>query len=139
KTISVDEHYQQMADRGLSFGPAFRAMTSLQLGKNEALARVDLSGALASEIPSYFLHPAILDAALQAIAILLPQGSNTYLPLSVETIKVFHCIDTGGWSHALIKEESRSGHDVVTADVSVFDNDGQLLVSLAGITMKQVS
>src|SRR6185503_8036937 len=30
-------------------------------------------------------------------------------------------------------------HGIVTADVSLFDNDGQLLVSLAGITMKQVS
>src|SRR6185503_19654285 len=61
--ISADEHYQNLAERGLSFGPAFRGVSNLRRGKNDVLAQINVPDAI-TDISSYSLHPAILDAAL---------------------------------------------------------------------------
>ena len=124
KTIPVDVHYKHMLERGLGFGPAFRGLTSIQLGENEALARVDLPGVVAADTSSYYLHPAILDAALQAMAVLLPEGNKTYLPLSMDSVTVFNRLDAGVWSHASINDAQRSSDDVITARVSVYGDAG---------------
>ena len=98
QTISTDEHYLRMAERGLRFGPAFRGVSSLRLGKNEVLARIQSPDVVSSEQSAYFLHPAILDAALQGIANLLPEGNKTYLPMSVDSVRVFGQIELDFWS-----------------------------------------
>jgi acyl transferase domain-containing protein len=69
--ISSAEHYQRLAERGLSFGAAFRGMHSLWLGKNEVIARIEPSDTVTSEAAQYRLHPALLDAALQGVTPLL--------------------------------------------------------------------
>ena len=91
--VSVDEHYQQLAEKGLNFGVAFRGLNSLQRGKNEAIARVETPDVVSSEASLYFLHPAILDAALQALAALLPHGNRTYLPVCCDSVRVFDKVD----------------------------------------------
>src|SRR5690606_23268136 len=70
KTVPVEEHYQRLAERGLTYGPTFRGVRSLSPGKGEALARIELPEALASDAAVYNLHPAVLDAALQAVGVL---------------------------------------------------------------------
>ncbi len=138
-TISTDEHYLRMAERGLRFGPAFRGVNSLHLGKNEVLARVELPVEVFSERSSYFLHPAIFDAALQSIANLLPEGNKTYLPMSIDSVSVFRRIETGFWSYITLRDNERSGADIITADAHLFDVDGRLLVAIAGFTLKKIA
>lgn len=133
--LSVDQHYAQLAERGLSYGPSFQGITSLRRGEKEALAQIQAEG---TDVSAYNLHPAILDAALQAIANLLPRGNKTYLPISVDSIKVFDRLPSQIWSHAALSNEKHSGQDIFTADVNLFDASGHVLVALQGFTMKQV-
>ena len=136
--ISPEDHYQRLAERGLSYGTAFRGMSRLHVGTNEAVARIELSEGIAPEVSSYRLHPALLDAALQAIAGLLPEGNKAYLPFSVDSVKVFGRIKSALWSHVSIETDNRSSDELLTADIALFDDDGKLLVSFDGFTMKQV-
>ncbi len=137
--ISSDEHYLGLAERGLSFGASFRGVTSLQKGKNEAIARIELPEATASEIFSYRLYPPSLDAALQTISALFPQSNKAYLPLSVDSVKVYGRIESGLWCHATLEANQRPGDAILTANVYLFNEDGRVLASLDGFTMKHVS
>jgi acyl transferase domain-containing protein len=137
--VSVDDHYQHLAERGLHYGPAFRGMKGLWTGKGEVLAHIELPEVLSPESTSYILHPAVLDATLQCTAALLPPGSKTYLPMSVETVNVYGQPGTSLWSYAVLQTELRPGGEIVKADVAVYDDSGRMLVSLSGFAMKQAA
>lgn len=137
--VSVEEHYQRLEERGLSYGAAFRGMTSLSLGKNEAFARIEASESVVEEIAQYRLHPALLDAALQAVTPLLPQGNKTYLPMSVEAVKIFGHLGSALWSHATLKTDKPQSNGILKADIKLYDDNGQLVVALVGFTMKEVA
>jgi acyl transferase domain-containing protein len=139
KTISTEEHYQKLAGRGLVFGPAFRGVTNLRLGKNDVLARVEPSRATSMELPAYHLHPAVLDAALQATAILIPDETKTYLPMSVNAIKVYGQLPRAFWSHTSMAATERLDNEILTTNVNLIDDDGHLLVSVEGFSVKSVA
>jgi acyl transferase domain-containing protein len=138
ESIPVDEHYQKLAERGLNFGPSFQGVNSLQLGKNEVLARIEAPESIASEMASYSLHPAILDAALQISATLLPPANHTYLPMSVDAIKFFDRIGPKLWSHATLQAAQHQKADIIKTDLNLFNDDGRLLVAIRGFTLKRV-
>ncbi len=133
---SVDLHYQALADRGLNFGPTFRGLSHIQTGKNEVLAQVEAPDGLEIEM-SHLLHPALLDAALQGIGTLLPPGDKTYLPLSVDSLKVFDRLPNKFWSYATLTADNHSSEDVLTANVTIFDGNGHVIAVFQGFTMKQ--
>ncbi len=103
------------------------------------LARIEPTSAASAEMPFLALHPALLDAALQAVAVLMPEGDKTYLPMSVESMKVFDRLNTGIWCHAVLKSEPRPGSDIVQANLELFDENGRQLVVIDGFTMKQAA
>ena len=134
--ILPEQHYQRLAERSIRYGTTFRGVYKLGLGKNEAIARIEVPEEISQEVASYRLHPALLDAALQAMAGLLPDGNKAYLPFSMDSVKVFGHIESGVWSHASIKISDHADNNILTANVSVFDDDGKLLVSFDGFSMK---
>ena len=135
--VTTDVHYQRLAERGINFGPAFRGVSSLWLGKNEALAQIEAPESVGAEASSYLLHPAILDAALQTIASLLPSGNKPFLPISIDTIKVFGRIPSKLWSHATLETGEHSNNELMTANLELYDETGNLLVAFDGFRLKQ--
>ncbi|WP_323185615.1 type I polyketide synthase [Kitasatospora sp. NBC_01287] len=66
--------YEGLDARGYGYGPAFRGLRAAWRSGEQVFAEVSLAEAEAAEAPKYGLHPALLDAALHALA-LLPSGS----------------------------------------------------------------
>ena len=138
QSVTGQEHYQKTMERGLGFGSAFRGLTHIRLGTNEALARIDAPAEIRNELTSYRLHPAILDAAFQATAMLIPDPHKTYLPMSVNSIKVYGHLPAGFWSHATLQTTERPDRTVVTSNIDLFDDEGRLLASAEGFSLKEV-
>ncbi|HEX4415415.1 MAG TPA: type I polyketide synthase, partial [Lacipirellulaceae bacterium] len=96
---SKDEFYQTMSDRGLAYGPAFRMLSDLRRGEDDAIATVVLPEAVAREADAYQLHPVLGDALLQAVAGVVPleqDGSYspyTYMPVAVRQVRVLKAIE----------------------------------------------
>ncbi|MEV0116291.1 HAD-IIIC family phosphatase [Streptomyces sp. NPDC050844] len=79
--LDVDAHYDTLAAAGLEYGPAFQGLSDVWRLGDEILARVTLPGRQAEEAQRFGLHPALLDAALQAAAVDGLDG-RTPLPFS---------------------------------------------------------
>ncbi|MFC4907612.1 SDR family NAD(P)-dependent oxidoreductase [Actinomadura gamaensis] len=79
--LDLDGFYAELADAGLSYGPAFQGLKAVWRRGDEVFAEVEApSGA---EAGAFGLHPAVLDAALHAIALSgAVEGGEAALPFS---------------------------------------------------------
>jgi acyl transferase domain-containing protein/short-subunit dehydrogenase/acyl carrier protein len=131
--LSPEAHYAQMVAQGLGFGPAFRAITGLWQGEaGEILAQIQALPVHAD--PAYVVHPALLDACLQALSAAIKRDNVDgllYLPFAIEAVQVGHLPDTV-WSYAKV---SRTGQGV-SGDVWLYDVAGECVGQVSGVQLR---
>ncbi|MBB5938430.1 type I polyketide synthase [Streptomyces zagrosensis] len=133
--LNGQEHYAACAAAGLTYGPTFQVLTSLDVGDGEALARYrhDAPG------QPYTIHPALLDGALQAGAPLLPDfaaDQAVFLPASIGALRVWG--DPTPTGVMRVRERSRTAHEVCW-DIVVADDEGQVTAQLDGCRLRRVT
>ncbi|MEU2558716.1 HAD-IIIC family phosphatase [Streptomyces longispororuber] len=84
--LDVAAHYDALAAAGLEYGPAFQGLSDLWRLGDEVFAQVTLPGRQAEEARRFGLHPALLDAALQAAAAGRTGDGRAPLPFSFGTV-----------------------------------------------------
>ncbi|HEY0699069.1 MAG TPA: polyketide synthase dehydratase domain-containing protein, partial [Micromonospora sp.] len=75
--VPVDGVYERAAVAGFAYGPAFQGLRAAWRRDGEVFAEVALPAEQADEAYRYGLHPALLDAALHAVALLPANDSET--------------------------------------------------------------
>ncbi|MEV7175040.1 type I polyketide synthase, partial [Streptomyces sp. NPDC093224] len=80
EAIRLDGHYEELAAAGLDYGPAFRGLRAAWRHGSDVLAEVVLPEDVQAEAAAYGVHPALMDSALHAVA-LLDHGTRTGLQL----------------------------------------------------------
>ncbi|MEU0692096.1 SDR family NAD(P)-dependent oxidoreductase, partial [Streptomyces uncialis] len=80
--VDTDDLYQRFADAGYHYGPAFRGIRAAWLREGEVFAEVVLPEPQHADAAGCALHPALLDASLQAAALLPDQDGRARLPFS---------------------------------------------------------
>ncbi|MBM7769833.1 acyl transferase domain-containing protein/NADPH:quinone reductase-like Zn-dependent oxidoreductase/acyl carrier protein [Actinokineospora baliensis] len=78
--LDLTDHYPALAEAGLDYGPTFRGLASVRVTEHPAPSTWFLrhevhAEAAITDSASFGLHPALLDAALQAIAAAEPGGA----------------------------------------------------------------
>ncbi|WP_394831509.1 SDR family NAD(P)-dependent oxidoreductase [Pendulispora rubella] len=85
---AVEGLYDRLADAGLAYGPSFQGLTAVWTRGEELFAEVRLPHGSAGDAGRYGLHPALLDAALHAVA-----GAESHdgvvLPFSWSGVSLF--------------------------------------------------
>ncbi|MEU4618153.1 type I polyketide synthase [Streptomyces umbrinus] len=66
--LDITTEYERFAEAGIGYGPAFRGLSAAWRRGTEVFAEVRLPSAYADEAGRYAVHPALVDAALHAIA-----------------------------------------------------------------------
>ena len=136
---SIADFYNDITMLGMGYGPDFQAMTQLWVGKDAALARVQLPATVAGEQARYHFHPAMLDACLQAIGALLPADKQQlYVPLQIEGFRCYSSPGAQVWSHAQLQHIA-SNHETLTLALHIYNTDGTVLAEADKIVMKRVS
>jgi acyl transferase domain-containing protein/NADPH:quinone reductase-like Zn-dependent oxidoreductase/acyl carrier protein len=141
--VSADDFYQHLRLCGVEFGPRFQSVRRLwrNTSQGEVVAHVIAADDLMPELDSYRHHPALLDAALQAInaTFLLDdhQNATLYLPIGIDTVRIDSALGTEVWSHATIRSDVPS--EVVSGDVDLFNAAGQPIAAIRGLRLKQAS
>ncbi|QDY80409.1 tacrolimus type I polyketide synthase FkbC [Streptomyces qinzhouensis] len=82
RSVDVTSFYQELAAVGYGYGPAFQGLRAAWRDGDTVYADVALSDEQAAEAPLYGMHPALLDAALQVVAVTAPDGSAADLPFA---------------------------------------------------------
>jgi mycoketide-CoA synthase len=65
--VDVGDGYEQLAERGYGYGPAFRGLTSMWRRGDEVFAEVTLPADAGVSAAGFGVHPVMLDAALHAV------------------------------------------------------------------------
>ena len=122
--------YERCAQRQLTYGPNFRNVRSLRLGEHAAYAEVSLPDHLASH--TGVLHPALLDACLHPLVLLLGGDDAMHLPTALDSLVVHRRGAQAAVSHVLL----RAGNGATrTADVVLTDANGDCLATLRGLQL----
>ncbi|MFE2729213.1 SDR family NAD(P)-dependent oxidoreductase, partial [Kitasatospora sp. NPDC059327] len=82
ETVDLDGLYERFAEAGYGYGPAFRGLTAAWRRNDEVFAEIALDPRRHAEAAGCTAHPALLDAALQACALLTGQSGQARLPFS---------------------------------------------------------
>jgi acyl transferase domain-containing protein/acyl carrier protein len=132
-----DAHYARLRERGVEFGPAFQGIARLARGAGEALAEVRTPPVVAAEAGRYVVHPAVLDACLQALAAAGPDDDEpTALVVGADRVWLSPCPERV-WSHAVVSGSETAG-GMRSADVRLADADGRLVGELLGVRLRRV-
>jgi len=92
--ISSQDVYRIFTQMGIEYGPAHQAVQTLLATPDCVIARLALHPNLCAELADYALHPALMDAALQASIGLLvtPEGELSVppaaIPFAVDSVEV---------------------------------------------------
>ena len=115
------------------WGPRWQSLRRVQIGAGEALARLELPEQYAEDLAVMPLHPALLDVAT-AIFGLLEEG--THLPFAYRRLRWAGALPAKLWSSIRRREDSTA--EMVTADISLLDDEGRAVVEIEGFTLKTV-
>jgi polyene macrolide polyketide synthase len=120
-----------LARRGLGYGPAFRRICRLFRGPDEAGALVEPSP---DDADGHLLDPTVIDACFQLVTAFLPGDGRPWLPARVDRIAVHRPLTGPMWCYARRVEQDAAGE--CAADVQLLDQDGTVLLELTGVRLR---
>ena len=136
--VQLDGFYDRLAQSGFGYGPAFRGLRSAwrrTLGTTaEVFAEVTLPEGVAADAGRFGIHPALLDAALHAVALTVAAdgvGGIGGVPFSWSGVS----LHASGASTVRVRVSPR-GTDGVT--VVVFDSVGVPVASVDRVVLRPV-
>jgi acyl transferase domain-containing protein/aryl carrier-like protein len=136
QTVKHENFYARLSELGLNYGPSFQTVDSLQVSRDQTqvLSKLVVRG----DIRGFSIPPTVLDGALHSLAVgLLNDGEeNLFLPVGIGRLRCLRSVETDCW--CLATWQNREGK-TRSADLVLFDNDGQVLVKLEKLQVQQVS
>ncbi|MGW4908859.1 SDR family NAD(P)-dependent oxidoreductase [Streptomyces sp. NPDC004270] len=109
--VDVEGFYPRLADTGLGYGPAFQGLRAAWRRGDEVFAEIALPDQQRARAGEFGLHPALLDAALHALALRGDDGLR--LPFAFRGVRWY---DTG--ATALRVRLTVVGEDAVRLDLT---------------------
>jgi phthiocerol/phenolphthiocerol synthesis type-I polyketide synthase C len=132
EVLDPDQIYQRLAETGLEYGPAFRALRELWRDGDTARGHVQVEPAADDD---YFLHPVILDACLHVAGAFLSADDGIWLPAAVDRVTANRPLPPSVWCEVRWHGTQPSGDQVM--DLELRDDDGGLLAILTGLRLRK--
>ncbi|MFD0350627.1 polyketide synthase dehydratase domain-containing protein [Kitasatospora aburaviensis] len=130
--VGLDGCYRRFADLGIDYGPAFRGLRALWRRGEEVFAEVALAEEDRADAGRYGLHPALLDAALQAYAAGAEQADGpTPVPFAWHGVSV-----RAAGATALRVRLAPAGPDAVTVEAA--DPAGVPVATVASLRSRRL-
>ncbi|WP_159397267.1 SDR family NAD(P)-dependent oxidoreductase [Sorangium cellulosum] len=131
--VEGDDLYRRFGAAGVEYGPCFRGIARLFVGKGEALAEIAFPAEVEREAASYRLPAMVIDAAIQAVAGLIAEreedGRGPRVPVAMEAIEVSARLGLRGFAYV-----RASGPDRFY--IAVLGLDGEVLARVRGASFR---
>ena len=145
----MDEHfdhegyYKDYADAGYQFRPLFQHLQNVWRRSGESFAEIVAPEGLHDSIPSFFFHPAVLDACFHTVkgGQVIPEGAKGvdyfYLPAAIRSVRLYNDKPPLRlWGHARVNYEN--DREYIIADIDVYDDNGNLVAEILGFRADRV-
>lgn len=136
----ADALYDRLEQVGLRLGPEFRLVARIERHDGKAKALIDASRA--GVWIDGIVHPTILDACIQSIALAVASENESdktlYMPLAVDRFDWYGPTPETLLCEATLRPGS-PGDETLGADVIASDADGRVVGRLSGVTLKRAS
>ncbi|WP_216897311.1 type I polyketide synthase [Nocardia alni] len=132
--VDVADVYPSLAEGGYGYGPAFRGLTTMWRRGDDLFAEVELPEQIRGAAAEFGLHPALLDAALHAMAAAaMSDGAETVkLPFAWEGVSLYAVGAT-----ALRVRLSPNGNDRIA--ITVTDPSGGVVAAVDALSVREIS
>ena len=134
-----ERFYAGYQRRGIDFGARFRGVTRVWRRAGQALGLIEAPLLLGRECNGYAVHPALLDACIQVVTGAvgdIDADSELFLPLGIESIRVFEAPAGKLWSVASIEGDSPN-QETFKARFQIADERGRLVAEVRGMSFKR--
>ena len=141
--MTGEHYYTNLQASGLHYGPSFQGIERVWKGQDDAVGLISAPAAIAADVDSYCVHPALFDAALQVAGAVLATGCDhngdgePYLPVRIGELRVAERPGTRLWSVVSNRMNEDAPHRVTT-DVRLVDETGQVLVDVRGLELHRL-
>ncbi|SHN34426.1 type I polyketide synthase, partial [Streptomyces yunnanensis] len=132
--VDLSGRYEYLAAQGYDYGPTFQGLRAAWRRGDEVFAEVALAPEQQDGAARFGLHPALLDAAVQAVGLgdFLPNAEHGYLPFAWSGVH----LHAAGAATLRVKV-SRAGQDAVA--LAVADSSGEPVASVASLVLRPVT
>nr|WP_274518184.1 beta-ketoacyl synthase N-terminal-like domain-containing protein [Dickeya dianthicola] len=145
RTLDSAACYRAYTAMDILHGPAYQGVVAIDEGDIQAIARIELPACVADTRSQFFLHPSLMDSALQIAAGLLVDADRPEfaLPFALESLEMFPR-DTAAalpetlWVWARFKAGSSKADRVRKMDYDLCDEAGDVWVRLSGFSSRVV-
>ncbi|HYJ85573.1 MAG TPA: SDR family NAD(P)-dependent oxidoreductase, partial [Pyrinomonadaceae bacterium] len=126
--------FTQLRAMGICYGTFFQALSQLWEGPREALGLLELPSEHDSDFHEYFLHPTIMDGALQATIGLTgaPRSGQPVLPFGVEEVELLRPLKRRGYAYVT------PGRQPLQFNVTIVDDTGLVCVEIHGAAFREL-
>jgi polyketide synthase 5 len=137
--LEGNEIRQWFDKRGIQYGPAFAGLAAACTAEgavDTVLAEVALPRSIRSQQDAYRVHPSLLDACFQSVAV-HPDAQSAangglLLPLGVRRLRTYGGTRNARYCYTRVTAADASG---IEADLNVLDEHGTVLLTICGLKL----
>jgi acyl transferase domain-containing protein/thioesterase domain-containing protein len=126
-------------EKAVSFGARWGNIARMQLGKQSAMAELQLPERFAGDVADYGIHPAVTDMAATFGIHLIDDAErrdNLFVPLSIDRIRIVAPLGSRAISRIDLK--ARTVDRLISFDVGLHAPDGSPIATFEGFSMRGV-
>ena len=140
--LGQEQCYRAFRDMGFEYGPAHRGIEVVYAGHRRTLAKLRLPAVASDTLNGYTLHPAMMDAALQACLLIdAPDGvtPGLYLPFALDHLEIAGPCTEDMW--AVVGSAADGLHQagqgaLKRLNIDLCDKEGKICVRMKGFSFK---
>ncbi|MDE3153781.1 MAG: SDR family oxidoreductase, partial [Acidobacteriota bacterium] len=118
----------------LDLGPRWYNMERILFGPGHELGIQALPEAIAGDVETAALHPALLDFT----ALLPLETEGIYIPFSFDCVRVLAPLPARLCTWVVNRDDLMAGRETVQFDASLMDRNGRGLVEIEGMTLRRI-
>ncbi|GAA5201795.1 hypothetical protein GCM10023322_82470 [Rugosimonospora acidiphila] len=128
--LPVDTCYDDLTEAGFGYGPAFRGLRAAWYRGEDLYAEAELPEAYHADAAGYGLHPALLDSALHALALMPGEQSGPRVPFAWSGVS----LRAAGATAIRVRIAGASGGG--TVEVTVADPTGAPVARVESLALR---
>ncbi|WP_420592094.1 amino acid adenylation domain-containing protein [Bacterioplanoides sp.] len=137
RLMSGDQFYEIWSERGNQWGPNHQGIECIWHSDREALAEVLVPNSLLNSVDDFFVHPSVLDACVQVLAVMVPEEcGGAFVGRSADVFKTYRPMNSPRYWTKVYLREANIENRLIKGDVFIYDENGLVIGEMLGLSFE---